>query len=122
VRDIAVHCKTCVGADWVRVAGDLEMPCRTIALLPGAVGGETQIKMLMRPDVNVVICGESAEWETCEYVRDATAAGVKKALIVLGHANSEEGGMAYFSEWLRQRIPVQIPVTHFVAGDPFRFA
>ena len=121
VGDVAAHCKTCVGAEWVRVAGDPAMPCRTVGLLPGAVGGKGQIQMLMRPDVDLVICGESPEWETCEYVRDAAALGQKKALIVLGHANSEEAGMAYFSDWLRKRMPASLPVTHFVAGDPFRF-
>lgn len=121
VKDLACYCKDKVGAASVKVAGDLEATCRTVGLLPGAVGGRAQIQMLMRPDVDAIVCGESPEWETCEYVRDAAAAGLKKAMIVLGHANSEEAGMAYFSEWLRTRIPAHIPVTHLTAGDPFLF-
>lgn len=121
VASLAAYCKEKVGAARVKVAGHPEAVCRTIALLPGAVGGRAQIQALMRPDVDVVVCGESPEWETCEYVRDANAAGINKALIVLGHANSEEGGMAYFNEWLRERVPAHIPVTHFSAGDPFHF-
>lgn len=121
VRSLAEACKEKVGAASVKVAGNPESLCRTVGLLPGAVGGRAQIQMLMRPDVDVVVCGESPEWETCEYVRDAAAAGLSKAMIVLGHANSEEAGMAYFSEWLRSRIPAHIPVTHHKAGDPFRF-
>ena len=67
-----------------------------------------------------MIAGESPEWETCEYVRDSAAAGAKKALIVLGHANSEEGGMKWMSEWIAGLLP-EVPVTHIPAGDPFRF-
>jgi putative NIF3 family GTP cyclohydrolase 1 type 2 len=121
VKSLATHCKKSVGADWVRVAGNPEALCRTVGLLPGAVGGRAQIQMLMRPEVDAIVCGESPEWETCEYVRDATAAGLNKAMIVLGHANSEEAGMAYFAEWLQKRVPAHLPVTHLVAGDPFRF-
>lgn len=121
VKSVAEHCKKCFGIDRVRVAGDPEMKCQVAGLLPGAVGGRAQIGLLMRPDVELVVCGESPEWETCEYVRDAVAMGQKKALIVLGHANSEEAGMAYFAEWLRARLPGSLPVTHLVAGDPFHF-
>lgn len=121
VQSLATVCKAKVGASSVKVAGNPDALCRTVGLMPGAVGGRAQIQMLMRPDVDVIVCGESPEWETCEYVRDAAAAGLSKAMIVLGHANSEEAGMAYFSEWLRTRIPACIPVTHFTAGDPFRF-
>jgi putative NIF3 family GTP cyclohydrolase 1 type 2 len=121
VAEMAGLCKKKIGVAQVRVAGDPAMPCRVVGLLPGSPGGRAQIETLMRPEVDVIVCGESAEWETCEYVRDAAAAGQRKALIILGHANSEEAGVAYFADWLRERLPEQIPVTHLVAGDPFRF-
>ena len=74
---------------------------------------------LRHSDVDAIICGESPEWETCEYVRDACAQGRSKALIVLGHAPSEEGGMDHFAKWLAPRIP-GIPVKFVPAGNPFR--
>lgn len=70
-------------------------------------------------DADVVICGESAEWETCEYVRDSCQSGVPKGLIVLGHANSEEAGMLYCADWLRGVLPPAIPIHFLPAGDPF---
>ena len=69
--------------------------------------------------MDALVCGEINEWETCEYVRDAERAGIAKGLIVVGHAASEEGGMAYLAEWLRERAP-GIPITHVPAGDPLR--
>ena len=43
----------------------------------------------------MLVAGETREWETVEFTRDAVAAGKRKALILLGHANSEEAGMKY---------------------------
>ncbi len=83
----------------------------------GAPGGEWQIKALSG-EIDVLIAGEINEWETPEYVRDARAQGLAKALIVTGHEVSEEAGMAYLAEWLRDRIP-DVPITHIPSGDPF---
>ena len=75
---------------------------------------------LRRDDVDVVVCGEAPEWETCEYVRDAAFDGQKKAMIVLGHCDSVEAGMEYLVEWLADVLP-GVPA-HFVpAGNPFIF-
>jgi putative NIF3 family GTP cyclohydrolase 1 type 2 len=121
LRDLARLCKERLGIEMVRIAGDPDMNCARIGILVGAWGGEAQIRLLKETDVDVVICGESPEWETCEYVRDATYLGRKRGLIVLGHANSEEPGMEWVAHWLRGLLPGDIPVTHVPAGDPFRY-
>ena len=118
--DLACHCKTVVGLAAARVAGDPAMTCRRVALMPGAWGGRRQIVALGEPDIDAVICGESPEWETCEYVRDSAHTDRRKGLIVLGHANSEEAGMAWMVPWLRPLLPSAIPIAHVPAGDPFR--
>jgi len=121
VRDLAESCKKILGISHVRVAGDLDAPCNRVGLRVGASGGQSQIELFREHDVDVVVCGESPEWETCEYVRDAVEMGKKKALIVLGHANSEEAGMEWIATWLRSFLPAEIPLHHIPAGDPFRF-
>lgn len=118
---VVTHLKRQLGATGVRVIGDDAMICRRAALLLGACGGHPQITALGRPDVDVVICGEVHEWETNEYVRDAVRLGAQKALIVLGHAASEEAGMSYLAERLRERIPGVI-ITHVATGDALRRA
>ncbi len=120
LRELALHCQEKLGIDTVRFAGDPTMPCAGVALRVGAPGGRAQLESLMLPGVDVVITGESPEWETCEYVRDAAAAGQHKALIVLGHANSEEAGVRWITSWIRGIVP-EVPVTHLVTGDPFTF-
>ncbi len=102
----------------IRVVGDPELKISKVALVPGAPGSQTQIRFLQRDEVDVVVSGESPEWEAAEYVRDAATEGKPKALILIGHDNSEEAGMDYFSTWLKPLVP-GIPV-HFVpAGNPF---
>ncbi len=102
----------------IRVVGDLDMEVTEIGLVLGAAGSNTQIKSLQKGDVQVVIAGEVPEWETVEYIRDATSLGMKKGLILLGHANSEEAGMDYCADWLKTFIS-EVPVEFIPSGDPF---
>ena len=114
----ALKVKLSVGT--VREVGDVAMPCRRVGLMVGAAGGTWQIGFMSGQAMDVLVAGEIHEWETCEYVRDAIAQGRKLALIVVGHANSEEPGMAYLVDWLRERFP-DVPITHVPVGDPFTF-
>jgi putative NIF3 family GTP cyclohydrolase 1 type 2 len=101
-----------------RVVGDLDMKVTNIAMSPGAGGSAGHIRTLEQDGVEVLIVGEVPEWETVEYAQDAHAAGHRKALILLGHAPSEEAGMELCAEWLRGFLP-KIPVEFVPAGDPF---
>lgn len=102
----------------VRVVGDRNMKVMGIAFLPGASGSDKQIEALERDDVQVLVAGESREWETVEYVRDAAREGKQKALILLGHVPSEEAGMKYCAEWLKTFLP-GMPVEYIPAHEPF---
>jgi len=97
--------------------GDPNLECKSVGILPGAWGGGAQIPFLGK-DIDVLLVGESAEWETVEYIRDASTAGIKKGLIIMGHARSEQDGMKYLVDWLQPMFP-DLKITHVVAGDPF---
>jgi len=118
LQSMTAELKAKLGASVIRVVGKPEMKVRRVALLPGAGGSAKQIGMLQRDDVDVVMSGEVPEWETVEYVRDAVAAGKAKALVLLGHVNSEEAGMEYAAEWLKGFV-TEAPVQFIPAGDPF---
>jgi putative NIF3 family GTP cyclohydrolase 1 type 2 len=102
----------------IRVVGDPDMIISKVGVAVGAPGSQSQIQMLRRNDVEVLIGGETHEWETVEWVRDAVTFGQRKCLILIGHANSEEAGMLYCAEWLKGFIK-EIPVQFIEAGDPF---
>ena len=119
LADLIDHLKRRLGLAQVRVVGASDTTCRRVSLLVGSPGGRWQIPALGQPDVDVLICGEINEWEISEYVRDAIHQGASKALVVIGHEPSEEAGMAYLAEWLRERVP-GVPVTHIPTGDALR--
>jgi putative NIF3 family GTP cyclohydrolase 1 type 2 len=105
LRQLAEWVKTRLSIETLRVVGDPDMTCRGIALLPGCPGRNAQIGTLAQSEIDVVITGEISEWETSEYVRDATRLGQGKGLLVLGHAASEEPGMRWVTPWLQARLP-----------------
>lgn len=118
VTQLAATLRARAGSRIIRVVGDPDMPVTHVALLPGAVGLKMQVKLLERDDVQVLVAGESAEWETVEYARDAAAQGRHKALILLGHEVSEEAGMRYCAQWLKGVLP-GVPIEYIRAGEPF---
>jgi putative NIF3 family GTP cyclohydrolase 1 type 2 len=85
----------------------------------GAIGGRHQIRTAIATDVDAMIVGETSEWETPEYFRDAAYQKTKKALLVIGHQPSEEAGMARLAKWLQERFP-DLPIQHRAALDPLR--
>ena len=117
--DLAKECQQKLALSRTFYVGNPQLRCKNVGILPGAWGGSKQIDMLSTENIEVLIVGEVAEWETCEYVRDAAFAGMSKGLIVLGHARSEEPGMRWAAEWLRKFIPANVSVQYAPSNDPF---
>lgn len=117
LKALATELRTKFNTSTIRVVGSPDMQISRVGILPGAYGMRPQVQMLRESDIDVLIVGESAEWEAVEYVRDGLEAGIAKALIVMGHADSEEPGMKYCAEWLDQFID-EVPVTFIPAGNP----
>jgi putative NIF3 family GTP cyclohydrolase 1 type 2 len=117
VQDIIAHVKKELGISNIRYIGDLTMPCKRVGILVGYRGsGETTIPLLEKENLDMVIYGEGAEWETPEYIRDAVYQGKNSSLIVLGHAESEAAAMNYLAQKLQEEFP-NVP-THFIAETP----
>jgi putative NIF3 family GTP cyclohydrolase 1 type 2 len=95
-----------------QVIGKGDMKVSNIAFDCGAPGSMAHIRDLQDENIDVVIAGESQQWETYEYARDAVLQGRNKAVIFIGHINSEEAGMQYCATWLKGFIK-DVPV-HFV--------
>jgi putative NIF3 family GTP cyclohydrolase 1 type 2 len=118
--ELVKHLKNKLDIQKLRIVGDLAQPCSKLAIMPGAAGGQRQVSVAEAEKPDVLIVGETPEWEGVEYARDAGLLGSKMALIVLGHAVSEEPGMEHFAEWLQPKIS-GIKVTHLASGDPFQW-
>jgi putative NIF3 family GTP cyclohydrolase 1 type 2 len=118
VRDLAAEVKKTLGISMMRVIGDPDFKVTKVAFAPGAPGSEVQIAALVRKDVEVLLIGESREWETIEYARDAVEQGKHKAMIILGHVPSEEAGMEECARWLKTFIN-EVPVNYIQTPEPF---
>jgi hypothetical protein len=100
----------------IRVIGDPQTKVRRIALLPGVSTLAAAMKSL--PECDVLLAGETREWESVEYAQDTVASGQKKGMIMLGRVVSEEPGMNVCAEWLKALVP-EVPVRWMAAGDPY---
>ena len=118
LQQLAQHLKSTLGIDHLRVIGNLQQSCERIALLPGAWGGQRQVTTAEAEKPDVLVVGETPEWETAEYIRDANLLGKKIGLIVLGHSVSEEPGMEWVAEWLQPKLQ-GIKVSHVASQSPF---
>ena len=117
LSDLTTFLKERLNIPNLRVVGPEEMTFQEVVVNVGAGPNEWNIQSFGREGAEVVICGETSEWQVYEYVRDANLAGVPKALIVAGHERTEEDGMEYLVTWLQEKMP-GLPVTHVSAGDP----
>jgi putative NIF3 family GTP cyclohydrolase 1 type 2 len=100
----------------IRVIGDPQTRVRRIALLPGVSTLAAAMKTL--PECDVLLAGETREWENVEYAQDTVASGQKKGMIMLGRVMSEEPGMSICADWLKALVP-EVPVRWMAAGDPY---
>ncbi|MGO1720050.1 MAG: Nif3-like dinuclear metal center hexameric protein [Luteimonas sp.] len=98
---LADHLAGRLGAEAMRLMGDPALPVRRVATAWGYADLERLRAVAARSDVDLVIVGETREWELVPYVADQIAQGLPKALVVLGHVASEQAGMAYCAQWLR---------------------
>src|ERR1035438_2791512 len=111
--DLARRLKARAG---IRVIGDPQTRVRRIALLPGVSTLADAMKTL--PECDVLLAGETREWESVEYAQDTVASGRKKGMIMLGRVMSEEPGMNVCADWLKALVP-EVPVRWMAAGDPY---
>jgi putative NIF3 family GTP cyclohydrolase 1 type 2 len=102
----------------MRVVGDPNLSVKRVLASWGNVSLMPGIPLLARPDVDVLVVGETHEWELVEYAQDAITMGQKKALIVLGHVVSEQAGMKYCAGWLKGFVK-EIPIEFIAAAEPF---
>jgi len=100
----------------IRVVGDRQALIRKIAVVPGSITIETGIRRL--PEADLLITGQSQEWDVTEYAFDASIGGWKKGYIMLGVVVSEDPGMRACANWIRSVVK-NVPVEWIGMGDPY---
>ncbi len=115
---LAAELKGRLGIRTLRVVGEPSLKVTKVALALGASGSAAEMWALQRDDVEVLVIGETREWETVEYVADAVTMGKRKALILLGHIPSEQSGMEECARWLKTFVG-EVPIEFVPAAEPF---
>lgn len=118
VEALAAELKARLGIHIVRVVGKPDMQVTRVAMSPGAAGFGSETRALEMPDIEVLVLGETREWETVEYVADAVTEGKHKALIILGHIPSEQAGMEECTRWLKGFV-TEVPISFVPSEEPF---
>jgi putative NIF3 family GTP cyclohydrolase 1 type 2 len=101
LRDI----EACLEPTSVRYIGDRDVVYENVVTSWGFMGMENGVKLINRYENCVLIAGETHEWEFVEYVYDAHHLGLRKALVVTGHVPSEESGIEFLCDHLREKLP-----------------
>jgi len=118
VKALAADLKARLGIRVMRVVGESHMEVTRVAMSPGAAGFAREARALEMPDVEVLVVGETREWETVEYVADAVTEGKHKALIIMGHIPSEQAGMEECTRWLKNFV-TEVPISFVPSAEPF---
>jgi putative NIF3 family GTP cyclohydrolase 1 type 2 len=121
LSDLARQVAKKLDSSVLRVVGDRNMKVTKVGFSPGAAGSQPEIGALEQDDVQVLLVGETREWETVEYAADAVSEGRRKALIVIGHIPSEQAGMEECTGWLKEFVK-SVPVEFVPAKQPFWLA
>lgn len=122
VRSLAQFLKEKLSLNAVRVIGNLDGEVSTVAFCghvypPNPEKDATELLS----QVDVVIPGELIDWTVTSYARDAGQLGKNKAILHIGHFNSEEMGMKYAQNWISELVHNQVPVRFVASGDPYQY-
>ena len=107
-----------LGSPVVRVVGERGMKVTRVAFSPGSAGFVRETHALEMDNVEVLLVGETREWETVEYAADAVSEGKRKALIVIGHVPSEQAGMEECARWMKMFLK-DVPIEFVATKQPF---
>lgn len=100
----------------MRVVGDPNTRVQRITVLPGL---QTIAQLLSRlPSTDLILTGETRDWEGPEYVGDASTAGLNKGLITVGKVVSADPGMRACADWMKTFVK-EVPVQWIAAGEPY---
>ena len=100
----------------LRVIGDPDTRVRRVTVMPG-VQALAQLTAKL-PSADLLLVGETRDWEGPEYVGDASTAGLNKGLITVGKVVSEDPGMRACADWLKGFVR-EAPVAWIAAGEPY---
>lgn len=120
VADVARHVAKVMHIEGIRILGDPGMKVTRVGIAAHFLGTQVDrygIDFVNSFDCELLIPGEIIDWTIGEYIADANALGLKKAVLNVGHFNLEEPGMEHMARWLPEVIGKEVPVTFIQSGN-----
>ncbi len=101
LRALALHVADGLHSRSVRIVGDPDLMVSTLARGSHVLSGN--LDALASADA--IITSETREWDSVEFIRDLSASGARKGLILIPHEAGEEEGMILFEKWFSEQFP-----------------
>ena len=125
LAELAKEFKQKLDMDVVQIVGDPNMTVRRVGVMVGggALGlgvEERPMQVMRKKALDVAICGDIVEWTLSAYIRDAAALGMNKGMLVLGHERSEEMGMEFLGDWLKDVLG-DMEIVFVDSKEPFKY-
>lgn len=124
-RDVVAHIKEHLGLDRVHYAGNPDAVIRRAAVTFHEYDKEPQqgyIQIMKDLDIDLLIPGESVNWATQYYIRDAGTLGMNRAILLIGHFNVESLGMKDLADrYIPALLKDQVRTVYVPAGNSYRY-
>lgn len=105
-----------------RIVGNPDGAVETVFLCEHVQGRPNDYEAIAKAaDADVMIPLEIVDWTLTSYVRDAAQLGYNKAIIEMGHFNTEELGMRYLAKLLPEITGADVPVRFVKSGDAYSY-
>ncbi len=112
--------------DIIQFIGDMNKEVRRIGVYVG--GGslglgieEKPMLHMQRNKLDLIICGDITGWTTVPYINDGVSLNENVSMIVLGHERSEEMGMEFLAEYLKNEFMINEKVIFVDSREPFEY-
>jgi putative NIF3 family GTP cyclohydrolase 1 type 2 len=115
---VAEHAKKSVSSKATRLLGERSAKVTNIAVHPGFLTIPAATRIGKTPGLDVILTGETCEWEAFTYAEDWISSGHGKGFIMLGLAAASDAAAREVAEWVHQIVP-STKIEFLAAGDPF---
>lgn len=122
VKNLAGDLIKAFGLTGARIVGDQEATVKTVFFCEHVQGRPNDYEIVQKAaKADVMIPLEIVDWTLTEYIRDAMQLGMGKAIIEMGHFNTEELGMKYMAKQMMDYLKPKIPVKFIKSGDCYSY-
>jgi len=115
---VAEHAKKSVGSKSTRLLGERSAKVTKVAVHPGVLTIPAATRIGKTPGLDVILTGETCEWEAFTYTEDWISSGHGKGFIMLGLAATSDTAAREVAAWVHRAVP-STKVEFLASGDPF---